>query len=607
MKFKYTSSFGISLIYAIIFTLPLVIIAGLSDGGVFAGDDSGLYFYFPEVPLAKSIYAWDGVTGFGRASSTAALNLEWNFFVFLFASLVKNSWLFCRIVLYLFFASTNIFSFLYFKAALKTLVQSENRLSIDIDIASLLGSVSYTYSIYSMFMLNQPYYGYHNYIAVLPLLLLCIHNICFQGNKLKYYIVAAFAVVILLNCNPSHTILVILTIASYLLVFKKNIANKILFRRNLILTALVTLLLSAFSWMPLLGHFLNADIKNPYGNIISDDIIQSLNFNSSRGEMLKSLVGLNYPFYDGLDYAIEYSKKYTISIINYLTLVLIFFGITFYKRSTIIIYWLVLVLGFLFLSMGSHPPFGGAVTLLFEVVPGFGMFRAVYHKFYIFVAFGMALLTSVAVYKITFLIKKSIFKKIFFILIFLGLVIRAYPFFNGQFLMDEYKSKLPNEYTWLRKFFLRSKDDGLVLALPSTPNGAGTLQGWGAEGQMAGPHVLSYMGKPFLDSFFFIEKGKYQLTVSDSWGGSGIEQNLAPLIEEAKNLGVRWVWVQKDGFNVYKFRPSKEETLVNLKIKASTSVSILDKQSNVRKLEDNDYFALYEFTDANKYNMVRIY
>ena len=81
---------------------------------------------------------------------------------------------------------------------------------------------------------------------------------------------------------------------------------------------------------------------------------------------------------------------------------------------------------------------------------------------------------------------------------------------------------------------------------------------------------------------------------SDSWEGQSLEENLPEILDLAIDRGVGWIWVQKDGVNFYQFKPDKNLSTLNTKLKSDLIIKALENYKKVNKIIDNKFFNLYE-------------
>lgn len=161
------------------------------------------------------------------------------------------------------------------------------------------------------------------------------------------------------------------------------------------------------------------------------------------------------------------------------------------KQKIILFFFLTFLVG-IFLSSGTHRPFGMVYEAFMNYIPGFAAFRSPYFKFASAIFFAASFL--IAFYIDSFQGKK---KSVFFALAILFVLIYHFPFFTGNIFSwkEGFSTRLSVpaylvEFgDWLEK---EKKDDGRVLFLPpSSPNWRYSLYDWGYLSFQALPTLVS--------------------------------------------------------------------------------------------------------------------
>lgn len=101
------------------------------------------------------------------------------------------------------------------------------------------------------------------------------------------------------------------------------------------------------------------------------------------------------------------------------------------KRTLISAFLLIIVIG-IFLSAGTHAPFGQIYSFFMKHIPGFAAFRSAYYKFIPILLFSYATLFSISIY---YLLEKISFKKIRIIcavLVIGSIFLYNFPFFDNR-------------------------------------------------------------------------------------------------------------------------------------------------------------------------------
>jgi len=354
----------------------------------------------------------------------------------------------------------------------------------------------------------------------------------------------------------------------------------------------MSVLLTAHIWVPLLGFAWKSGGENPYGDV--GDLWPSLLFNSQRGQMLNLLLGTGHPWLHSMNYASVYLESRAVAISGLVLLLFALSTLLFRHAWRAKIFWVTVMAIGLFFAKGYQPPFAGFIKWLIEEAPVLGMYRATFHKFWVFVALALAVLASMAMadwfgahagrrrYALAALI------------VFVALIgINRYPFFSGAVLQKQYLIELPDDFRQLKRALADSNSDARVLALPATPRGSGTIHVWRNGHELLGPHILRYMDASYIDAAWFIQRQYFHTQPQDWWEGTGLEQHLAEVFDHAALLSIGRVFVQKDAPDVYQFSDGPTVTL-NASKKADMTLAFLDRQRWAKKVLDTEHYALYE-------------
>lgn len=588
------SSRMIAAVMVIILMQLGVTIINMNNGLDMVGEDYGLNYIFPGFWRHLSTNMWDDLTGTGKISVTSTFTLVWAHLIYFLRDAGLSSWIVERLVFFCFLILTNFSSFFFFRAILGRAVCKRDTKVL---IAALAGSWMYTFSVYVMSLIQHPLYSYHFFIGITPLLLLLIDKNIQRELSAVGVVLTSLILLFLMNCNFSQVILILILASAYYFYFlpKNSTKANSIKTRNYILSVFVSvMLLTAHIWMPLLGFFLHGG-GNPYGDV--GDSLGSLALNSRRGQMSKVLLGTAHPWFDSFDYDFSYSQSIAVMFSGFFLLLYSLVTCLFPRRRKVKIFWLLVILIAMFFAKGLQPPFAGLEEKLFRLFPVFGMFRATFFKFWIFVALGLGVMTTLSTFDIEcyFIERKKYFSlKLLGAIFLLCIGINRYPFFVGDVIQKCFWVKFPNEYRQLERFFAKSLGDGKVLALPATPRGAGSVLLWSHGDEFVGPNILAYMNIPYIDSAWFIQREYLGTKFCDWWECIGLEQRIKEVIEASSILAVHWVFVQKDGAHSYIFGASTLLYAINSQEKATMAINYLDKQTGVKKVWDNPYFAIYE-------------
>ncbi|HSD98639.1 MAG TPA: hypothetical protein VLB73_02995 [Patescibacteria group bacterium] len=141
------------------------------------------------------------------------------------------------------------------------------------------------------------------------------------------------------------------------------------------------------------------------------------------------------------------------------------------KEKIIVLAFIALSLVGLFLSAGSHDPFGFVYIFMMNHIPGFIAFRSAYYKFIIAVYFSFSILFGVSIY---YFLNKYVKGKMYFLVWFVCMILLLaynYPFFQkSNFLFNPPFStmvKIPSYIFDFKKYDNSIEKDYRTLVVPS--------------------------------------------------------------------------------------------------------------------------------------------
>jgi len=590
LKFNLRTPFNFyfSIIFAIHF---YVIYVNFSDTYLIAGEDYGLNYLFPEFWYNLSSNTWDDQTGLGKPSITSSTTYIWSTFMVAGNNLGISPWLMPRIIYSFLYFFTNLTTFFYFSNHISSFYKYSKKTWVN-NSSSFLGSTVFTFSFFIASMTHHPIYSYHLFIPIFPILLFILEKNFVIGVVPKAIVYCSICLLILANGNVAQTLIIIMFVLIHMFYFSKHMNQK-LFKRYLIyLISIFTLsvILASHILLPFVYSFLLTNNSNPFGDV--GNIYDSLNFNSRRASFLNIITGEAYPWFDSFDYYQNYNKNLFPKIAGLFIFLFSLYCLLDKRARNQKIYWLTVVIISIFLVKGSQPPFSDFWIMLFDINPMFGMFRAVYHKFGIFIYFGLAALTTFSFVEILALSWKPKIKICFSIFLISLIIINRYPIFTGDIVNQEYKLNLPNDYYKLRDLFKKLGNSSRVLALPATPKGSGSLHSWPNNQQFVGPHILTYMNVNFIDAAYFIKNGYFNTEPKDWWSGIKLEQQLNDVIYAAEEFGANLVYIQLDGFDEYTF--NNITYILNTKLKSEIASNYMSTREDYKLITNSKFYELYK-------------
>lgn len=578
---------------AVLFLLALfVTLKNLGIIKYFVGEDSGLSFTFPDKLFDSTYYMWDSLTAPGKMNISSTFGFIWANFMLILFKIGFSDILIKRVFYFVFFFASGSGMFYLLNTILYAYAPKINKNWVY--FSAFVGSLLYMLNPFTMHVANLPIIAYHSSYFLLPLTFgLFIYNLQVSNSLLSTIIFSIFAF-LLINANPSNTISIGVFFLFYIVFFRNEITMKISQVKQFFFTSLIIVLfLTSYIYLPIIFAR-----TNPYGQLgPTTGFLDSLKIQSSYTSILNLLrltggvIWANFSFYK------QYINNPFVIFISFLfpLLILISFFLPFQKKLKTF-FGLIIVI-FVFLAEGSHPPFGNFSIFLYKTIPFFGMFRAVYYKFAFFVVLSYSVLICLLTEYFFIFIKSKKKKIIASLFILLTILVYAWPFFAGLIPKEDYLTQIPESYLKLRNFLRKDATDFKVLSLPPAPKGAGLLLEWDKGNKYSGPHPDSYLiGKPVIDSYWFIQAGYKNSTVADSWIGTKFEDSLTELINLLGFFNIKYLLVHKDFVEKYDFGKG-EIKKINGGLKTKKIISILSKLPQIKLILQTSNYMLYKIPD----------
>jgi hypothetical protein len=403
------------------------------------GDDGRLYYLYPYEyfkNFTTSIISENNIGGLGFYFPQTYI-LPFSFLIYI----VKTVSFGIVNIQYLMLSLNLFFGFLGMYLLLGIFIKTTNLQNIFIKITSSLMYIFSTFTFISGWG-NQLFAIY--FISIFPIVLYLFSKGVIE-NKYIYtllstIILSIFSILIL--SVPWALALIITSLPVIIYLIKKDYK---IFLKHLFIFIIIVLLLNMY-WIYHLLNSRNNDIKD-------NDIVNSLtsqDFIEANKNTIISVSKNNnvlYPLLNLPHYSIQKDFAWnTLSIyegwhlkffnFNYIYLIIILIPIIFFrdkiKKHTIYIYSLLIFLIILYLYTANIGKEGINIFIfLSEKMPLFTLFRNMYDKFAISMAFIYAFLFAISLYIIADL--KVFYKNIFYFIFILVILLNAIPFIRGDY------------------------------------------------------------------------------------------------------------------------------------------------------------------------------
>ncbi|OGK26079.1 hypothetical protein A2954_02760 [Candidatus Roizmanbacteria bacterium RIFCSPLOWO2_01_FULL_37_12] len=580
------------LIGIIVFLSIIVTITNLGFKKNFVGDDAGVASLFAKTFVNLSFYTWDNLSAPGKLNVTSILSLLWSSFILTLSKLGLDVNLISRLSYFIFFSFSGTGMFYLVTLLLK--IQKISLRKNLIYYAAFVSSLLYMFNHYSMWLASFPIIPYHSSYILLPWIIsLFIYNL---QVKITFVTVFAFSLLTLLlfSGNPSNTLSILFFLIAYFMFIVKELKrSSVIF---VISSIFFVLLLTSFIYIPVL-----ASKSNPYGYVgSSQDQLGSLFLNSTFTAFYNLFRMAGVPTWQNTPFYNLYNQNTFFILmgffIPFIVIVSYLIPTSFHKLKT---FFLALIIFTFFLTAGVNEPFNNLFLLIFNNLPYFEMYRAIYPKFAYYIVLSYSVL--IGIFIVDLHLWKNHWNKYKYFIIFIPLLIILYnfPFFVGKIPNKDYLSKIPEEYLLAYKYLDAGSSDFKILSLPPAPNGSGLLLGWN-ENKYVGPHPdRFFFNYPVLDSFWFIGNGFKNLDNGDSWQGTKFEKYFLEAFNVLKYLNIKYLVVHKDFVENYIFQPNNVNVKITGKLKSRTLIALLKSVKGLELIEDNIYFNLYRMPEKD--------
>jgi len=550
----------------IFLAVPLIILlVNVGAGRVIAGADEGAISMMLGINEGKYFGLWNPNMGgvFNDFFSLAPLRLA---FYFLY-SLGIPSWL----INFLFNYSSYVLSSISMYVLLSYYGFREKE--------KIVGSFFYTFNVFTL-VLVSPFL--HIIYSLLPLVLY-FWIIGIEGNRsfpsaFKFAFVASITFSLALFNPPLANIVILLPIMyfAYSIAFLGNWRDKALFA---ILVALMFLLLNAWNLNWLMERMASTD----YG---------PSSWSATGASKLIDLYWLAGLWSFRMEGYYPYANVYNAPLFNALMLLLpILLALSIKKLDRKTLFFGFLLLTSFFLASGRNPPLGMVYTFLYGNFPGFWIYREPYTKFVPLLALSVSFLVALTMRRFA----EKISGKQLFAAFLVGILVYAFPFFNGDFLKsygDHFKA---NKALGVPEYWLESvefikgnleREKG-ILVMPED-NQYGAYYFWGNDVYSGTDIVREVIPGIIWAPGFGTERYPPLLKEAYYRPDANFSSNKYKIYSQ---LGIKYVLVRSDYLWSWAGLPGYYGP-------EDISKSLIG-QKNMKKIRDFGKLSLFENTEAN--------
>lgn len=361
---------------------------------------------------------------------------------------------------------------------------------------SFLGALFYLFNFGTMQMFYAPYELFSIHFAFLPWLVLFIIRYLENGRKQDLIV---FTVLSFISASQAHvpTVFIVYLIMVFALLFFYFLKEKKLALKKIVLIILVTIFLNAFWSFPYAYYGLTGSRATVESKINEMSTESAFLINKARGTFID--VALIRGFW--LDYTDvqkngqyqyimpnwrAFSQKTPFMAIGFFFFILSLSGLVLgiLKREQRL-YPFIFTFIFSFLMLGTDIPVVNSVfNFFYKGVPLFSqVFRFTFTKFSILYVFSYSILLSLSLSLLLRYLKKirvaSMIASLVFILL---LFYYSFPSFQGQFIYNNLRIKIPNDYFALTNYFKNQNTNQRIALLPQTSYWGWTYTQWGYRG-----------------------------------------------------------------------------------------------------------------------------
>ncbi|OGM76866.1 hypothetical protein A2210_00560 [Candidatus Woesebacteria bacterium RIFOXYA1_FULL_40_18] len=454
--------------------LPLILVLiWFRNGLLFAGGEEGMSFYNLSKNLSLISYPWYDANG-GYAMSILLPRVPFYSFLELFYKFGLEGYVLQALVFYLLMVTGSLSVYYLIKEIITPKLPTEAQ-----KIIPFISAVFYLFNPYSLTQVwGRGLLAQMFSFALLPLFLLLV-ILGFKKRKFFYALLAVFASFIL---SPTFVlitqIIVIWTPVSiyfvYSFIISKDKESRVfIFQYSIFLIVIWTF---THAWWLIPTFKIAGQYFSPVSNNLQENI--------------GTLLGVS-PYFT-LSYVIRLTQKFIIftantygeiystfffQAISWLVPITAVFSIAYLRKIKILMFFLILFLLGLFVSLGSNPPLGYFFVLVFKRFSFLQAFRNPYEKFGIVLMLAYTPFFALGLYRLNELTKKRFSNIILYLIIFLVCGVFVWPLWKGQFSGKNAWTKVPGYYKEADIWLSANAGDGRLIQVPLI-GGDGVIYNW---------------------------------------------------------------------------------------------------------------------------------
>jgi len=425
-------------LFSLIFLIPFLFWGDYYQVG---GDDSKLYYLFPWEYLSGFSLKFISDNQLGSLGSyfSQSYLVPLVFIIFIFKSILP--WVNTQ---HLMFGLNLSFSFLSFYMLLGVFIKKKSNDHFWIKIVS---SLLYTFSIFSYYTIwiHQLFPVY--LASVMPISLFLFSKSILEKNiiYILYLALVLFVLSAVLFSIPWISAVLISVLPVLIFLFNKN---KVIFIKYSLFIILLFILLNF--------HWLFSFVYAPFSSDLNNDLISAVSSVDARAANVSNILAvshnneLKYPFLGLFHFNLQkdfswellvvFQNSYIGLLLPNMLFVLIIVWAYFYEKNRSVdekkIYFSALISWLMALYFFSVK-IGGWGTNLFlalnNYIPGFTMYRNMYDKFGLSLAFTFSFLLAVSLTNVIAHLKNKLSKKIILLVFFILVLFNIGPFISGSF------------------------------------------------------------------------------------------------------------------------------------------------------------------------------
>ena len=464
-----------------------------------------------------------------------------------------------------------------------------------VPVVALFSALFYQYCFATVQMFYLPFELFLIQFASLPWIFLTLSKFLTYEKKRDAML---FGLVMLLATPQAHvpTVFLVTALAVGMYLLWGLIVSKGASLKRIVLVVGIAFCMNAFWGIPFTYSTIarSSIITGSKNNqIATEDIFEK---NHAFGGFVDTAemksFALTYIYYDYKKLTNDYIMKPWINhidaplvqgvLLSLFSLAAIGFFLAIQKRDTTVAPYALIFL-FSFLAIGNDIPiFSSFSWLIRTYVPYVSdIFRFVFTKFFFLYAFSFAILVSYALSELTTWIikKRQILSVIPICLATIMLLITTIPSFQGNFLYENLRVNIPQEYFQVSSFFKKQPSDGRILVLPMPWYWGWTQYRWGVIGS-----GFTWFGirQPLIDRAFD-PWSNFNENVYWEFSQAIYEKNAERFAQLVKKYDIRWIMIDENIMH-----PTNDKALYLSQID-----TLLQTNSSIQKEEAYGRIRLY--------------